>query len=193
MKANRRVLYALLLAVMAGTAACEQSDQLGEATAPVVQQSASRFNKRSIELLKLADALTGDVTYVTGSPVGRKGAVLNFGGHRLVVPRNAVSGPTHFSATLRSGDELKVDLRAWEPNGTEVSNFGRRVQLVLDYSDATNLEDATRLGVYYHRLDGTLERMPSSVDKRKQTVSGLLNHFSDFSGGFPRNDTIPQP
>jgi hypothetical protein len=202
MKPNRRVLFALLLAVTSGLAACEQSDGLGDLTGPTAQPQFSSNNgngnsngrSRQISVLQRTNALTGDVTY-TSSPVGPQGALLSFGSHTLFVPKQAVRHWTVFTATLRAGDEIRIDLRARDMFG-EVTTFKKQVQLTLDLSDAIASDnDLATVAIYYLAPDGTLEKMPSALNQHTRSVTGFLDHFSDYIPGTLRNEppTPPQP
>jgi len=199
MKPNRRVLYALLLAAVSGLTACERSDGLGDLTGPTTQPQFSNNSSngkavgnghRDVEFVRRANALTGDVTYTTAAPVGPQGGTLSFDGHTLVVPKNAVKHWSHFSATLRAGEELRIDLRAWDMFGA-VTTFRRPVELTINLADA-DIADISAVAVFYLDPSGSVERMPSSVDIENRTVTGFLVHFSDYIPGTLRNQQ-PQP
>lgn len=202
MKPNRRVLYALLLAVTSGLAACERSDGLGDLTGPAAQPQYSinpngnngngpnLGRSRQVVVVQRTNPLTNDVVY-TSSPVGPQGALLDFGGHKLLVPKTAVRHWTIFSATLRAGDEIRIDLRARDMFG-DVTTFKKPVQLTLDLSDAS-ATDLSTVSIYYLAPDGTLEKMPSSVNLHARSVTGFLDHFSDYIPGTTRNDPPPAP
>lgn len=181
MKPDRRVLYAVLLAVVSGLTACDRTDRVGDLTAPTAPQFAK--NARAVKILRTTNPLTQDVTYESKKPIDFKGGSLQFANHMLEVPRNAVSGPTFFSATIRAGAEIRIDLRAWAPNGTAVSRFDRApVKLTVSLTGvADNLDAIRRVVVVYHNPNGSLETMPTSVDVRNNTVTATLNHFSDYS------------
>jgi hypothetical protein len=196
MRTNRRVLYALMLAAVSGLAACERSDGLGDVTGPQVeQQFSSESNNgnafgpghRQVEVLLRSNPLTGDITF-TSSAVGPQGATLNFGGHTLVIPKQAVTHWTIFSATLRAGDEIRVDMRAWNMFGP-VTHFRRPVELTLDLSDAADT-DLSGVAIFYMNPTGSLDRMPSVFNEVTRSVTGYLNHFSDYIPGTLR--TQPQ-
>lgn len=201
MKTNRRVLYALLLAAVSGLGACERSDGLGGLTGPEVQQVQQQLSSvgnngraqgpahKQVQVLHRTNPLTGDITYTTTYPVGPQGGSLSFGGHTLVIPKHTVKHWTHFSATLRAGEEIRIDLRAWNMFGA-VTNFSRPVELTIDLSDAS-AEDLDGVSVFYLAPDGSTERMPSVVDLEGRSVTGYLNHFSDYIPGTLRNE--PQP
>lgn len=198
MKPNRRVLYALLLAVTSGLAACEQSDGLGDLTGPAQPQYSASGNgngpnlgrSRQVTVLQRANPLTGDVTY-TSSPVGPQGATLSFGSHTLFIPKTAVRHWTIFTATLRAGDEIRIDLRARDMFG-DVTTFKKQVHLTLDLSDANATDaDLATVAIYYLAPDGTLEKMPSALNLQARSVTGLLDHFSDYIPGTLRSEPPP--
>lgn len=202
MKPNRRVLYALLLAVTSGLAACERSDGLGDLTGPTAQPQYSlngnngngpgtnNGRKSEVVVVKYTNPLTSDVVY-TSSPVGPQGAMLSFGSHTLFIPKTAVRHWTVFTATLRAGNEIKIDLRANDMFGA-VTTFKKQVQLTLDLSDAS-AEDLSTVAVYYLAPNGTLEKMASSVNLHTRSVTGFLDHFSDYIPGTLRSDPLPAP
>ena len=131
-------------------------------------------------MLHRTNTLTNDVTYTTTYPVGPQGGALSFGGHTLVIPKLTVKHWTHFSATLRAGDEIRIDLRAWDMFGA-VTNFRRPVELTIDLSDAS-AEDLDGVSVFYLDLTGATERMPSVLNLENRTVTGYLDHFSNVPG-----------
>jgi hypothetical protein len=198
MKTNRRVLYALLLAAVSGLGACERSDGLGDVTGPEVRQVQQQLSSvsnngramggahKQVEVLHRTNPLTGDITYTTTYPVGPQGGSLSFGGHTLVIPKHAVQHWTYFSATLRAGDEIRIDLRAWDMFGS-VRNFRRPVELTIDLSDAS-AEDLEGVSVFYLDPTGSTERMPSVLNVEGRSVTGYLNHFSDYIPGTLRNE-----
>lgn len=188
MKPNRRALIAVMLATIAGLTACDRPDGGGGLTGLDAPQFAR--NVKSIKILRSVNPLTQDVRYESKSPINSKGGVFSFGGNTLVIQRNSVLGPTLFSATIRAGEEIRIDLRAWEPNGTPVTTFKIPVKLTLDLSGvAENLgDDIRKVVIVFHKPDGTLEIMPSSADPRTNSVTALLNHFSDYSPGWSRTD-----
>lgn len=201
MKTNRRVLYALLLAVTSGLAACEQSDGLGDLTGPTAQPQysmnpgntgngpgANNGRRSQVVVVQRTNPLTSDVVY-TSSPVGVQGALLSFGTHTLFIPKGAVKHWTVFTATLRAGNEIKIDLRANDMFGA-VTTFRKQVQLTLDLSDAS-VEDLAAVSIYYLAPDLSLEKMVSSVNLHASSVTGFLDHFSDYIPGTLRN--LPPP
>ena len=195
MKSNRRVLYALMLAAVGGLAACDQPDGLGDLTGPSQPQysensgNAFGHSKKHVAAVQRTNPLTGDVTYTSGA-VGPQGGVLEFDGHSLVIPKHAVKHWTRFSATLRAGNEIRMDLRAFDMFG-EVTTFRRPVQLTIDLSDG-DVSDVSGVAVYYLNPNGDVEKMPSVVNAADRSVTGYLNHFSDYIPGTLRNES-PTP
>lgn len=199
MQPNRRVLYVLMLAAASGLAACDRTDGLGELTGPTVQSDLiggitdgvvldgvlAPGSKKHVVALKRNNTLTADVTYVS-EPISKWGSVLKFGGHRLVIPAGAVKFPTRFSATLRAGDDIRLDMRAWDDFGS-VTNFLVPVELTINVADS--YDDLAGVAVFYLNPNGDVERMVTTVDSSNRRVTGILNHFSDYIPGTLRNDT----
>lgn len=196
MKTNRRVLLALMLVVTSGLAACEQSDGLGDLTGPAAQPQYSmnpngnsgnaNGRGRQVVVVQRTNPLTNDVVY-TSSPVGPQGATLSFDGHTLFIPKTAVRHWTVFTATLRAGNEIRIDLRARDMFG-DVTTFKKQVHLTMDLSDAS-AEDLSTVAIYYLAPDGTFEKMASVVNLHTRSVTGFLDHFSDYIPGTLRSDT----
>ena len=209
MKPTRRVLFALMIAALSGVGACERSDGLGDLTGPTTQHDligdligttdgllgagdgllgAAGGVKpgQKVVALKRNNVQTGDQTYVS-EPISRWGGTFKFGSHRLVIPAGAVLFPTRFSATVRAGEDIRVDLRAWNDLGT-VSTFPIRVQLTINVADS-NTDNLSGVGIYYLDPSGMTERMPTTVDPSGRNVTGYLNHFSDYIPGTLRNDS----
>lgn len=203
MQPTRRVLYAIMLAVASGLAACDRPDGLGDVTGPTSQRDLiggsldgvsttdgllGGGSKKQVVALKRSNALLADVTYVS-EPVSRWGSVFKFGGHRLVIPAGAVRHPTRFSATVRAGDDIRLDLRAFDEFGA-VTNFLVPVELTINVSDS-NTGDLTGVSVFYLNPNGDVEQMPTTVDSSNRRVTGILHHFSDYIPGTLRDEPPP--
>lgn len=186
MKPYRRVLHVLMLAAV-GMIACDRTDRVGDLTGPTPQFTQT---EDGVRILRTRTPLPGDVTFVTASPVSSGGGIMYFGTHSLLIPENAVNSATYFSATIRAGEIMKIDLRAWTPNGTPVSTFNVPVKLGLDLSTvADDIPDWTKVVVVYHNPNGILEVMPSVVNATLKRVTAQLKHFSDYSPGWSANDS----
>lgn len=176
MKPNRRVLFAVILAVMGGTTACERTDGLGQLTGPVTQQFAKVGGGPRI-LQRNRSASTDEVC---SRPISKNGGTFSFDGGSVVVSRNAVSSATIFCAANHAGSDIQIDLTAYDPNGTLIHTFRAPVKLTLDLSDVT-ITDWSRIYVVYRNPNGTLEPVPTAQDKNNRSVTALLQHFSDYS------------
>ncbi|MBI4541248.1 MAG: hypothetical protein HY704_17235 [Gemmatimonadetes bacterium] len=119
---------------------------------------------------------------ITASAViGPEGGVLQFDAHSLTVPALAVSEPVLFTATLQSGDNLKVDLSASEADsGGPVTSFLLPLSLALSYKNV-KVSNPNRLVILWLRSDGTVEELPSRLDRRQKLVIGSLLHFSQYA------------
>lgn len=187
MKPYRRVLHVLMLTLV-GLTACDRTDRVGDLSGPTTPQ----FNQTDdgVRILRTRTPLSSDLTFVTASPVSSGGGVMFFGAHSLEIPENAVANATHFSATIRAGEIMKIDLRAWTPSGTPVTTFNVPVKLALDLNTvADEIPDWTKVIVVYHNPNGLLEVMPSVVNPALKRVTAELKHFSDYSPGWSTNDS----
>ena len=120
--------------------------------------------------------------------IGEAGGKLVLGQHVLEVPAGAVSGPTTFSMTDLSGEEIKVGLTATKllTNDVGSAGFAKPVRLTLSYKNATEVpSNESDLKILWVKADGSTEAQPSSVDVQGKRVIGQLSHFSDYAIGFP--------
>jgi hypothetical protein len=116
--------------------------------------------------------------------IGARGGTLRNGGHRLVVPLNAVTEETEFTFAVVGGDYVIVDLTAKHTSdGAHVRTFERPLTLLLSY-DNTNVKEPRGLHIT-HLVDGTTvgrrEPQPSSVNPGRKTVSAWIQHFSKYA------------
>jgi hypothetical protein len=118
--------------------------------------------------------------------IGWLGGVLELNGHSLAVPVGAVQLPTLFVMSTPSTTVIDVDLQALLPTLfnklLDVGGLGFRkpVTVTLSYARATNVTDPSRLYIARILPDGTYEKIPSTVDTKKKTVSAKLDHFSKY-------------
>ena len=210
MISTRRVIYTLLFAAVGGLGACDRTDGNGELTGPAVQHDLidgavdgtldgvsldGSSKSKGVEPVRRRNPLSADQTWYSQTPIGPLGGVLTFGAanHKLVIPPGAVLSNTHFSATMRAGEEIRVDLRAWSGSQGNVTNFLVPVRLTFNLADVTT--DLSTVAVFYLNPNGEVERQPTTVDTFSRTVTGYLNHFSDYIPGTLRTEepTAPQP
>jgi hypothetical protein len=201
MKFTRRVVYTLLLAAVSGLGACDRTDGYGELTGPAAQHDligdatldGASSSKSGVEPIKRRNPLSSDMTWYSQTPIGPLGGVLVFGtaNHKLVIPPGAVLYNTHFSATMRAGEEIRVDLRAWNGTQGNVTQFLVPVRLTFNLADAAT--DFSNVAVFYLNPNGGLEQQPTTVDSYNRTVTGYLNHFSDYIPGTLRTEEPTQP
>jgi hypothetical protein len=208
MKFTRRVVYTLLLAAVSGLGACDRTDGYGELTGPAAQQdlidgtidatldgtslTGSTSSKSGVDPIKRRNPLSSDMTWYSQTPIGPLGGEFVFGtaNHKLVIPPGAVLYNTQFSATMRAGDEIRVDLRAWNGTQGNVTQFLVPVRLTFNLADAAT--DLNNVAVFYLNPNGALEQQPTTVNWYNSTVTGYLNHFSDYIPGTLRTEE-PQP
>lgn len=140
------------------------------------------------------NAATADYTAVQGEDgdgmsvsriIGPEGGSLAAGGHVLVVPAGAVTGPTTFAMRLTDPTAISVELTATSLRSRDTNNVGARgfqqpLALHLSFETATRNVNPGRLTVAWARSDGGLEVVPSSVDMAEKIVTGQLRHFSGY-------------
>ena len=122
-----------------------------------------------------------------GRMIGRDGGVIEFRDHRLVVPAGAVDGPTLFRIAQVQDGVIEVELKALQvkAGGKQTdrgaAGFARPITLELSYSAAENVADAGKLAIGWVRDDGTIQVLPSTVDRGTRMVRAQLNHFSKYA------------
>lgn len=180
MKPSRRVLFAVILAVVGGITACERTDGLGQLTGPVAPRYG--FVGANTKILKHTRLVSTDKV-CTSRPIDEGGGVLVYDGGYIQVAYLAVTSPTIFCAQNRAGtDDNQIDLTAYRvSDGTAVTQFTAPVFLKIDISDAPGNVDYSQVFIVYLNPNGTLESIPTSVDKNRRTLTGVLSHFSDYS------------
>jgi hypothetical protein len=171
------LLPALALALVVG--AC---DQVGEVTGPAPSAASLSEDVNSFTVVKEKDLTVGTVSGIIGSGGGK----LVLGKHELRVPKDAVSGSTTFSMT-KASDELRFTLTATKLTTNDIGSagFAKPVQLVVDYSEATNISDPSLLKVFWAKLDGSFEQQPTQVDVVGKKAIGYLSHFSEYVLAMP--------
>lgn len=125
------------------------------------------------------DAARGTATGIIGSGGGK----LSLGGHELLVPAGAVSGPTTFTMT-KLDDELQVRLTATQLTLNDVGSrgFAVPVRLVLNFARAKEeIADPSKLRIFWLKHDGSFETQSTQVDIVGKRAVGYLNHFSDYA------------
>lgn len=166
------------IAVLAG---CENPDTLvaPNAGAPAGLASSSASSSGGWEVVDDSTSATGGVSVV----IGVEGGELSLGKQRLVVPAGAVDAPTTFR--MKKGDSrLKVTLTATRSTENDVGSAGflKPLTLIFGYGNAAALPgDPADISVVWIKADGTFEPQPTVVDTEAKTVSGQLEHFTEYA------------
>ena len=108
--------------------------------------------------------------------VGPAGDTVFVRRNRLVIPAEALNGPTRFTVRERTDGYVGVDITS------AVSRFRPPLQLTLSYAHCDALPvDPTRLKIYYVQGVHVMEELPSEVNPAAQTVTTLqLDHLSGY-------------
>lgn len=130
----------------------------------------------------LSDLLNGLVacrvreTERGSATIGRYGGVVRVGPHTLQVPAGALDRDVTISAVAPAGDFVKVEL---QPEGLR---FARPTALTLSYRDCGLLGNLRYTLVYLGDDDRTvLEILPSVANLLTRSVTGRLEHFSNYA------------
>ncbi|WP_331071626.1 hypothetical protein [Longimicrobium sp.] len=176
----RTTLHFTMLAVLAGAAAsCADSP----AAPPAAVQPALLARSTDVSPLECPAAPATSST----TTIGALGGVLEAGGHRVIIPANAVLMPTRFTMTVPASRYVEVDVKA---AGLEHFEFLQPVVLSLSYARCTRADiDRGNLRIYY--VDsGTREILEDKggVDnKLTRTVTTATDHFSGYLIGQGRS------
>lgn len=150
------------------------------------QQSASEYDALKREWIKLNRSyLRGQHSLLNCEPlqyaatvkiVGPEGATLDFGVHKLEIPRGALAGYTVITAEMPSS--LTVSTR-FSPHGT---TFLVAPKLTMSYEHCNRPLTAFEHVVYTDGVGGSvLEVPPSWDDALNERVYGWLSHFSIYA------------
>ncbi len=162
MKATRLVHCALLSGAIVVLQSCEHSTPAG-----TVVTSASA-------LMPWCSPRPYDSVTAT---VGPGGAVLAVGPHTLVFLPNSLDTAVTITAVAPSDTVSRVRL---SPAGL---TFHQPVLLVMSYATCNLLGSTQALNIAYMTPDllQVLSYLPSLADADSKTVTGHLNHFSDYA------------
>ncbi len=171
--------FAVILAVVAA-AACDSPKST--ATKSVL---APRFDASTAGgyTLFTTDA-SGDQT--KSAVIDERGGAIRFQGSVLVVPPNAVSGPTDFTFRLHVQPYMGADLTAVDARGQKVTVFPVPLKLTLSYARAKNqIPDPSKIVILWVENGTVLGQMPSTTDVQGKKVTAEITHFTDYSPAVP--------
>jgi hypothetical protein len=108
---------------------------------------------------------------------------LKIGKYELRVPKDAVSQNTLFRMKIIDGPVAGVSLEAWDSRGNPVTKFKHDLELTLPYEDIEDFEITDPSNLLVVNIAGVndetiLEVVNTRVDKKDQTVTGRIAHFS---------------
>jgi hypothetical protein len=181
MRRYRSIVRSLSAAVVAALllAGCAERGGKGETLLP---EAAAPSMQGAGSLSKMAGSIP---VFDVQKQIGADGGELGVPGYRLVVPRGAVSQPTLFTFQSVNNGYLEVKLTATS-GGSAVHNdvgqagFAVPVALSIAYEPAGGVRSWLRLVVAWVRPDGELDPVPSFINPSAKTVTGKLDHFSQY-------------
>ncbi len=171
--------FAVILAVVAA-AACDSPKST--ATRSVL---GPRFDASSAgSFTFLTSDATGDQTKT--ATIDQRGGAIRFQGSVLVVPPNAVPGPTSFTFRLHVQPVMGAELTAVDASGQKVTVFPVPLTLTLSYARAKNqIPDPSKLVIVWVENGTVLGVLPSTPDVQGKKVTAQVTHFSDWQPGIP--------
>ncbi len=122
---------------------------------------------------------------VTGAKViGPAGGTVTFGPHSLIIPAGALSAPAPITAATLHGDTLAV---TFGPSGLQ---FKQPATLVLSYKHCTvQPADTLSIVLVNNKMTEMIQMVPSKDKKLKQSVEGLIQHFSVYAASESRTSS----
>jgi hypothetical protein len=139
----------------------ETVSELGETVSGVLS---------SLTVFRCETPAYGSVT----ETVGLDGGLIKVGPHSLYIPPGALREPVAITATAKAGSQVKVD---FQPEGLQ---FERPAVLTLSYEHCAKRPRHPKI-VHVDDLLRILELLPSLNDRRKERVTGKLDHFSGYA------------
>lgn len=152
-------------------------------TAPSAPQATLAPTDSALILGRIYRGLEGTLLSCSALPaasnsktIGPAGGVLNVGPHRLIVPAGALDSAVTITATAPSSSTRRVE---FAPHGLQ---FERAATLQMSYEGCGLLALVLPKRIAY--VDGSLNILEFllSIDNLwTQTVSGRLDHFSEYA------------
>ena len=176
----RTTLRFALLATLAGAAA-SCADSPAALPAPGAPASLARFSGAAPLECPVSTATSATAT------IGAHGGILEAGGHRVIIPANAVLFPTRFTMTVPASRYVEVDVKA---AGLEHFEFLQPVVMSLSYARCTRTDiDRESLRIYYvdSQTREILEDKGGVDNKLTRTVTTVTDHFSGYLIGQGRS------
>lgn len=182
---NRTVVAVLALALLglgceSGTEPAPQAILEAESSPSSLLEGDSESSDAEI-VERGTDLLTDQVA---SALIGIEGGVLEILGHKLIVPEGAVTEVTQFVMVVVPGNQVLVDLYAFDPLlGTNVgeSGFLVPVHLALSYDDVKGIKDPSTLRIVHLATNGDREALETEVDEGAKLASADLEHFSRYA------------
>lgn len=109
------------------------------------------------------------------------GGAVETGGHRVIVPSNAISDSTHITIDVPAGDRMQVNLRA---NGQNHWQFLDGLVITIDYGRCPASEYAGRtLSVWLvnETTGEPLQPMGGVDDRANRRITFETDHFSGYA------------
>ena len=169
------VVTAVLMA-----AACDSSRNT--ATKSVLAPRLDGATSRGYTLLT-ADVNSDQTKTVT---IDQRGGSIHVQGSALIVPADAVPGPTEFTFRLHTQPYVGADLSAVAAHGQRVTVFPVPLTLTISFARARNqISDPSKIVVLWVENGTVLGRLPSTADVKGKKVMTTVTHFTEYVPSIP--------
>jgi hypothetical protein len=128
----------------------------------------------------LAVCQTSTATHSSGV-IGPRGGSLSLEGHRLTVPRGALTEARRFTITKPAGRYLRLEVEAW---GSEHYRFKAPVQITISYAECPRQHRLDRDATAWYLPEdgrGSPEAMGGVVDASRQSITFKTTHLSTYA------------
>ena len=188
MKRSFKALLAVALVVTPLLTSCSEARDPVGATPPVDPQAGliSDLLGGTLKLvnviLKGPDANGEEVS----AWIGPQGGTITTAANTLTIPANAVSKSTRFDLEPINDGTYTVELHAYQQGLLGLVDVGGKgfqepVSLTFSYKNALGIENPTKLVILWVRPDGKLEIQSTELNKKDDTATSWLSHFSKYA------------
>ncbi len=166
----------LAVALVLGAAATGCGDPTPTSPAAVGSPQASLIGDILSRWRLLVDSCASLPSATVTQTIGRAGGVIVVGPDTLRIPKGALSQPVTIQASLPAG--YFINIVVFQPSGLQ---FRKPASLTMGYSNCSLLGDLNlRIAQVTDDLK-IIEYLRSSTDKNGKTVTGQVQHFSNYA------------
>lgn len=179
MKAHRKAVLTIALALSGGLMACDSATTVDQLTNRPTHDLG--MTKRTAQLVA---ARPGWSEACVSERIGSQGGFLYLGRSVLLsVPKRATNEPLVFTICPKNDGFLSYEFSAIDNRGNEVHEFKAPLRATFSYADAATDVDPTALRILYLVNGEPQEILLGAIDRRWKTLTVNLQHFSWYAVG----------